>query len=331
MRSPLAVPRPAARAAPPPWPVAPMLAKPSAELPSDRAAHAYEFKWDGYRTLLFADAGQARVRSRNLHDVTAEYPELQRVAAALGKRRAVLDGEVVVLDERGRPDFGLLQRRSGFDLPKGAERLRVEVSYIAFDLLWLDGASLVASPWRERRAALEGLGLEPPAAWVPPASDDAEEVQEASEALGLEGVMAKRKDAPYQAGQRTGAWLKVKRHREQEFVVGGFTRGTGSRRRLGALLLGYHEGRALRYAGRVGTGFTEPMLRDLAEALEPMAQDASPFSEEDDAEGEVVYVAPRLVCQVRFSGWTHDDHLRHPSFRGLRSDKDPRDVVREED
>jgi bifunctional non-homologous end joining protein LigD len=308
-----------------------MLAKPGT-LPRPADAYAYEFKWDGYRTLLFADRGQARVQSRNLHDVTANYPELQSVARALGARRAVLDGEIVVLDARGRPDFAALQQRAGFGPGPALAAQQAPVTYFGFDLLWLDGRSLMRQPYAARRAALEGLGLEDPALWVPPAELDGEAAQAASRKLGLEGIVAKRLDSPYEPGQRSGAWVKVKNVHRQEVVVGGWTPGEGGRKgALGALLVGTYEDGALVYAGRVGTGFTAQTLTRLQPELARRARSTSPFAaRHPDMPDEVRWVRPALVCEVQFTSWTRDGLLRHASFKGLRSDKDPRDVRREE-
>jgi bifunctional non-homologous end joining protein LigD len=325
---------PAGKAAParvpPPWPLAPMLAKPG---PMPRGeGWAFEFKWDGYRTLVLCQGGTAQALSRNGRDVTAEFPELQGVAEAVACD-AILDGEVVVLDARGRPDFQALQNRAGFGpvrSSKGQERKAV--TFLAFDLLWLEGQSLLAQPQATRRAALEFLGLEGEGVWVPPASDDGEVLEKAARKLGLEGVVAKRTAAPYEPGKRTGAWVKVKHVHEDEFVVGGWTPGLGGRgATFGALLVGQHaRDGTLRYAGSVGTGFTEAMLRDYQQRLGPLRTAHSPFAPDPEIPREAVFVEPRLVVRVKYASWTRDAHLRHPSHVGLRHDKDPREVVRQE-
>lgn len=315
----------------PAWPVEPMMAKPVQAMPRDAERYAFEFKWDGYRTLLFCDGGAARVQSRNLRDVTGEFPELQAVAEALGPRHAVLDGEIVVLNANGRPDFGALQRRAGFG-PAPGPKLRVAVDFIAFDLLGLDGRSLMAEPYEARREALLGLGLPREAAWVPPSAPDGESVLEASRSLGLEGVVAKRLGSRYEPGLRSGAWLKVKNVKRQEFVVGGWLPGEGGRRgRIGSLLVGTYDGGTLVYAGSVGSGFTDKTLRELQALLEPLEVEACPFAPDEEILRASRFTEPRLVAEVQYSGWTHDDHLRHPSFKGLRHDKDPKSVVREEE
>ncbi|HEV8359537.1 MAG TPA: non-homologous end-joining DNA ligase [Candidatus Thermoplasmatota archaeon] len=314
----------------PPWPLPPMLAKPSAAMPAKPDAYVFEFKWDGYRTLLHCDAGKARVQTRRGLDATREYPELQRVAASLGERQALLDGEIVVLDAHGRPDFQALQNALGRG-PGPKPTRKVEVTFLAFDLLWLDGASLLDAPWEERRAALEGLGKGGEGWWIPPVNDDGDALLAASKELGLEGIVAKQRASSYQAGQRTGAWLKVKNIRRQEFVVGGWTPGeAGLRGSLGALLVGYYDRDKLRHAGRVGTGFTDAARRQLLEGFAEIERPDNPFEPDPEIPSQAHFVDPVLVCEVAFASWTRDGHLRHPSFQGLRNDKDPREVVREE-
>lgn len=304
-----------------------MLAKPG-QMPTRAEDYAYEFKWDGYRTLLFADKGRAHVLSRRVRDVTGEFPELQEVAAALPRKRVILDGEIVVLDEQGRPSFERLQGRAGFHAPKDAAS--APVVFLAFDLLWQDGRSLLREPYTVRRAALEKLGLKTDRAWVPPAYDDGAAVLQASRDLGLEGVLAKRRTSLYEAGQRSGAWVKVKLLKRQEFVVGGYTPGEGARgKSLGALLVGYYEDGALRFAGRVGTGFTEAMLKHLLAELAKLRVAKSPFAPNPLIPKDSVFVQPKLVAEVAFAEWTRDGVLRQPSFQGLRSDKAPDEVVKE--
>lgn len=309
-----------------------MLAKPG-ELP-EGAGWSYEFKWDGYRTLLLADKGKARLASRNLLDVTANYPELQAVAAFLEGHRAILDGEVAVLDARGRPDFGALQQRTGFG-PTRADGPPQPVVFLAFDLLWLDGTSLMDQPFAARRGALEEFAGDAKAEggwWVPPASAEGEVMLQASQALGLEGIVAKRLDARYEPGKRTGAWVKVKNVHRQEFVIGGYTPGEGGRRGyLGALQLGcYDEAGDLLYVGGVGTGFTDAELQRLRSTLASLGPSQDPFKPNPLIPRATVFVPPRLVCEVKFSGFTHDGQVRHGSYLGLRTDKDPKDVHKED-
>jgi bifunctional non-homologous end joining protein LigD len=203
------------------------------------------------------------------------------------------------------------------------------VVYAIFDLLFLDGHSTMRRPLAERRALLEGLGLDGPAWRVPASYPDGEALLDAARSRGLEGVVAKRLDRPYEPGLRTGSWIKVRLHNRQELVVGGWTEGEGNRGgRIGALLVGYYEGDDLHYAGRVGTGFTEATLRELSGELAGLARDTSPFTHGSPPRGAHL-VEPRLVVEVEFTEWTRAGTLRHPSYKGLRRDVDPRDVVRE--
>ena len=209
------------------------------------------------------------------------------------------------------------------------------MTYVAFDLLYLDGEVLFELPYAERRAALESLGLDGPS-WQTPSHHvgDGAALREASRERGLEGIIAKRLDSTYAPGRRSRAWLKIKNVRGQEVVIGGWMPGKGRREgEIGALLVGYHErpgdDAALRYAGRVGTGFREQDLRMLAERLEPLRTDESPFAGRQPPKG-AIFVEPRLVCEVEFSEWTASGTLRQPSYKGLRDDKEPADVVREE-
>ncbi|HMC51477.1 MAG TPA: hypothetical protein VKI64_01870, partial [Acidimicrobiales bacterium] len=206
----------------------------------------------------------------------------------------------------------------------------IPVAYVAFDLLWLDGHSFVEEPYVERRRALEALALDGARVQAP-----AYHVGEGAALLavtrqqGLEGVVAKRLGAPYEPGRRSRSWTKVKNHRRQEVVIGGWLPGSGNRQgRIGALLAGYHEGTALRYAGRVGTGFTEAMLELLERVLAPLARPTSPFADPVPYP-DVRWVEPRLVADVEFTEWTSGGTMRNPSFKGLRDDKEPPEVVRE--
>ncbi len=309
----------------------PMLATP-AKLPADETGWAFEVKWDGVRGLSYIEGGKLHMESRNLKDFTPRYPEVWPLAEQLAGRDAIIDGEVVAFDEKGRPSFGVLQNR--MHLANAAEvRQRMvdtPVLYVIFDVLWLDGASLMRLPYRERHAALEELGLNGPA-WRTGGTQEGggNELLAAAREQGLEGVVAKRIESTYEPGVRAKAWLKIKVKHEQEMVIGGWMPGGGNREgRLGALLLGYYEGTDLRFAGRVGTGFSDKTLASVGQLLEPLARDTSPFSDQVPYR-EARFVEPQLVGQVEFSEWTHLNTLRHPVFKGLRDDKDPRAVVRE--
>ena len=316
----------------PEW-VAPMMATPADRLPADDDAWAYEYKWDGVRALVFVDGGRVCVQGRRQNDVTDRYPELAGMAAALGGHSAVLDGEVVAIDDRGRPSFQLLQQRMHVASAADARRRmsEVPVAWLGFDLLSLDGTPTVELPYAERRRLLEGLELKAPSWQVPPShAGDGPSVLEASRTAGLEGVVAKKLDSRYEPGRRSRCWLKLKNHRRQEFVVGGWLAGEGSRAdRFGSLMVGVYEGGALHYAGNVGTGFTEQKLKELSTTLAGLRRDTSPFVDTPRLPGRMVFVEPELVAEVEYTEWTSDGRLRHPSFKGLREDKDPRTVVRE--
>jgi bifunctional non-homologous end joining protein LigD len=302
-------------------------------LPRDEEAWAFEIKWDGVRALCYIEDGALRMESRNLLDITPRYPELAHVVDALGPgREAILDGEVVTFDAEGRPSFGLLQSRMHLS-DAGLVRQRMvdtPVVLMLFDVLWLDGESLMARPWSERRAVLESLGLDDSCwrvstAWPGQGSG----LVAASKERGLEGVLAKKMDSLYEAGKRSRCWLKIKNVNRQEVVIGGWLPGEGNRTgRLGALVIGYYEGDDLRFAGKVGTGFTDKVLRELGELLAPLARDTSPFADKVPWR-QARFVEPVLVADVDFAEWTANGTLRHPSYKGLRADKSPREVVRE--
>jgi len=316
--------------------VRPMLATAGA-LPAERddERYGFELKWDGVRAMVYVQDGRARALSRNDRDVTASYPELRAMAASLGTRQLVLDGEVVALDEVGRPSFGVLQSRMHVTKPADVRRLaaQVPVTFLAFDVVHLDGRDPTALPYVERRALLDALELSGPA-WqtTPWFRGGGRQVLAASVQQGLEGIVAKRLDSPYQPGRRSEAWIKVKNLRTQEVVIGGWKPGQGRRAdTIGSLLLGVRTDDRLVYAGHVGTGFTDAALRDLADRLAPLRQRTSPFADElprPDAR-DAVWVAPSLVGEVEFGEWTRDRRLRHPSWRGLRPDKEPAEVRRE--
>ena len=318
--------------------VPPMLARAGDPPPAGDERWAFEVKWDGIRAICFSEPGRMRFESRNLNDVTASYPELSRLNRALGARTAVLDGEIVAFDEEGRPSFSALQQRMHVASEAAARRRAKDhpVTYVIFDLLYLEGRSLLDEPYEERRRLLDGLDLQGPHWQVPSyLRGDGQVLLDVARDRGLEGIVAKRVDCPYRPGQRTGAWIKVKVMRRQELVIGGWLPGEGRRQeRLGALLVGVHdESGALRYAGRVGTGFDEAELRRLGGLLAERARPASPFAATDGPQPPrgARFVEPDLVAEVEFGEWTRDGVLRHPSYKGLRDDKAPEEVVREAD
>ncbi|MDE3130564.1 MAG: DNA ligase D [Acidobacteriota bacterium] len=311
--------------------VPPMLAKLST-LPADESQWAFEVKWDGVRAIAHSEPGRLHLLSRNGNDVSAAYPELRALNGALGSRRAILDGELVAFDADGRPSFQLLQNRMHVRGEAAVRRLSLEtpVTYMIFDLLWLDGHSLMGLPYTERRARLDALGLRA-ARWQVPESfvGEGSALLAATRERGLEGVIGKRLDSRYASG-RHSAWTKIKNWGRQEAVIGGWRGGQGGRAgRIGALLLGmYDAGGELRYVGRVGTGFDARELERLAALLAPLARTTTPFAGRQPSK-DSHFAEPELVCEVEFSEWTHAGTLRQPSYKGLREDRRPEDVVRE--
>jgi bifunctional non-homologous end joining protein LigD len=313
--------------------VEPMLARLST-MPRDEASWAFEVKWDGVRAIAHSQPGRIRFITRNGNDVSAAYPELRPLNRVLGSHSAILDGEIVAFDEQGRPSFQALQPRIHLRGEAAVRRRAAEnpVIYAIFDLLWLDGHSLMDLPYSERRKLLAAMGLDGEH-WRVPAHHEGQgtALLEATREQGIEGIVAKRLDSRYAPGRRDGSWLKVKNSQRQELVIGGWTEGRRARQnRLGALELGVHDPETgeLKYAGKVGTGFDEAELDRLAQLLKPLARRTSPFTGRQPASG-AHFVEPQLVCEVEFGEWTRDGRLRHPSYEGLRDDKPAEDVVRE--
>jgi bifunctional non-homologous end joining protein LigD len=315
--------------------IQPMLATAGA-LPAKDEGWAYEVKWDGVRAVAYIDGGRVRALTRNDKDLTVSFPELRAVGELLGARPAVLDGELVALGPDGRSSFGLLQQR--LHLSSSAEISRrareVPVRYVVFDVLHLDGQSLLDLTYDDRRQRLESLGLSGESLATGDSVRDVAgaDVLAAARHSGLEGIVAKRRDSPYRPGRRSGEWLKVKNFRTQEVIIGGWTEGSGERSgSLGALLMGIPQAGGLCYVGKVGTGFGAQARRDLLDALEPLARKTSPFAARLSAAETAAahFVRPVLVGEVQYGEWTADGHLRHPSWRGLRPDKDPAEVARE--
>jgi bifunctional non-homologous end joining protein LigD len=311
--------------------LAPMLAT-TGPLPRDDGRWSFEVKWDGVRALVAVEGGRIALRSRNGNDVTAAYPELRGLGLALGSTQALLDAEVVAFDAAGRPDFGRLQARMHARKPGAALLRDTPVTLLVFDLLHLDGRSLLDVPYDERRAVLEQLPIAGDHWQVPPAfPGDGQAVLDATRAQGMEGVVAKRRDSRYEPGRRSDCWVKVKHVRRTSAVVVGWKPGEGGRAgRIGSLLLAVPEGDGWTFAGHVGTGFSAATLAMLGTRLEPLRRDtpAPPDVPREHAR-TAVWVEPELVCDVDYTEWTRDGRLRHPSYKGLRDDVDPREVVRE--
>jgi len=301
--------------------MAPMLATHGSVEKLKATQWAFEGKWDGYRLLVDADHGELSLRSRSGRDVTADFPQLGSLAADLADHHVLLDGEIVALDSTGVPSFGAMQNRAAGS----------NVEFWAFDVLQLDGRSLLRAKYGDRRRVLEALAADRDDLIVPDLlPGDGPEALEYARKHRWEGVVAKKRDATYQPGRRSSSWIKDKLWLTQEVVIGGWRAGEGGRTSgIGALLVGVPGEEGLDFAGRVGTGFTEKELAKLKKILAPLHTDESPFTTRlsgPDAKG-VTFVQPTLVGEVRYSERTSDDRLRQPSWRGLRPDKSPDEVV----
>jgi bifunctional non-homologous end joining protein LigD len=309
--------------------IAPMLAR-TGSLPAGDN-WAYEIKWDGVRAIGYAEGGRLRLESRNGNNITPRYPELRALGRALGSHEAILDGEVVAFDANGRPSFQRLQRRMHLTSEGQVRRLSQSepVIYMVFDLLWLDGHSLLEEPYETRRARLAELELSGPT-WQAPAHHvgNGAALLEASKAQGLEGLVAKRLDCPYLPGRRSQGWVKVKNVRNTDVVVGGWVGGDGGRLgRIGALVIGFmNDAGELVYGGKVGTGFTDAELTRLQGIVDPLARDTTPFTG-TQPERATHFVEPVLVASVDYGDITDAGTLRHPVYKGLRDDLDPAEVV----
>lgn len=319
----------------PPGDLRPMLATPG-PLPADDTGWAYEMKWDGLRALAFLTDGAVRLTSRTGRDITQTYPELARAPELTGSHEAVLDGEIVAFAEGSWPDFEALQQRMNIGSAAQAAVLsaQIPVSYLAFDLLWLDGRPQLELLYTRRRELLEGLGLQRGRWQVPPSfrGEAGSDIQAVSVQQRLEGVVAKRLASRYEPGRRSAAWRKIKNVFRQEVVIGGWKPGEGGRAGwIGSLLVGVQAAGDLVYCGHVGTGFTQQTLRMLGDRLAALQRDTSPFAGQVPAEDArfARWVEPVLVAEVAFAGWTKSGRLRAPAYKGLRDDKDAADVVRE--
>jgi bifunctional non-homologous end joining protein LigD len=308
--------------------VEPMLATLVAA-PFDDPGWQFEVKWDGFRVEAVVDGGAVRLWTRGRQDAARYFGDFLEPPAWIRASQAIVDGEVIALDDHGEPDFGLLQDRI-----KGRHRDAAGASFVyeVFDLLHLDGRSLLAEPLEARRRALaEVLVADPRVRLSEHVEGTGLAFFEAARTRGLEGIMAKDRSSPYLPGRRSDAWRKVKIRPEQELVVGGWTVGIGKAVDLGALLVGVYEGDGLVYAGKVGSGFTTTSRAELLKALDRLAGDASPFAVAPPraVSRGARWVRPELVIRADFAGWTGDGLVRQAAFKGVDLGKDPRVVVRE--
>jgi bifunctional non-homologous end joining protein LigD len=300
----------------------PMLAMPSEEPFSD-PNWLFEIKWDGVRALAWVEGGRVTLRSRSGRVITGQYPELEALPARLRATRALLDGEIVVLDERGRGDFERLQERMHVRAPSAAQLTKAPVTYFVFDLLSCDGYDLREAPLAERKALLERLLL--PDARLRYCDHQAElgrELFELARANGLEGIVAKRADSRYVAG-RSPLWLKLKARRELDAVVGGWTEPRAGREHFGSLVVGLYDGPRLRWIGHVGSGFDQKALKGIFAKLEARETVECPFDTVPETNERAWWARPEIVARVEYAGWTQEQRLRHPSFVGLREDANP--------
>jgi bifunctional non-homologous end joining protein LigD len=286
--------------------------------------------------MVYVDGGRVRALTRNDKTLTTTFPELREIGEFLGSRSAILDGEIVTLDKEGRPSFAVLAHRIHLTKSSEIERLArsTPVSFFAFDLLYLDGHNYLSDTYDARRAALSALNFDGPSFATPPSSINVKgsAMLRIAKERGLEGVVVKRRASRYAPGQRNGEWIKIKNFHTQEVVIGGWTDGQGERAgSFGALLLGVNAKEGFTYVGKVGTGFSASDRRELLDMLQPLARKTSPFVDRLSPSETALahFVRPSVVGEVRFAEWTVDGHLRQPAWRGLRTDKSAKEVVRE--
>jgi bifunctional non-homologous end joining protein LigD len=314
-----------------------MKARLEAQLPTDDH-WCFEVKLDGIRAIAVKTGKKVALYSRRPRDISAEYPEIVSALASLPVHSLVLDGEIVALESGGRTSFQALQNA------RSEGRGKQSLFYYCFDLLHMDGRDMMGLPMQQRRAILTAVlpGGNRLVRLAPILEGTPTKIWSTVEKMGYEGVIAKQKDSVYESGRRSGAWMKIKRLNEQEFVIGGYTPPEGSRAFFGALLLGVYEGEKLAFVSRVGTGFNNRSLKSLFDLFQPFKIETCPFwnlpTQRSGKFGQgvtqaemrrCVWLKPRLVCQVRFLEWTGDNSLRQPVFIALRQDKKPREVVRE--
>ena len=317
-----------------PTAIYPMLAT-AIEEPFDNPDWIFEIKWDGYRAIAFIDKGRVQLVSRNQNDLTGQYPDLSDLPEAIKAKTAVLDGEIVVLDENGRPSFSLMQQRTGFRERgrRAAPKPQIPIMYYAFDVIYVDGYDLRRVSLGERKRVLESIVTENESIRLSghfPANGKA--LFEVAREKGLEGILAKRNGSYYEE-RRSREWLKIKIKHQLEAVIGGYTEPEGSRPFFGSIVLGlYDKSGNLVHVGQAGSGFTQLTLASMWKRLKPLETKTNPFYGKVEALRKVHWVKPELIAQIEFTEWTHatdegGPKLRAPVFLGLREDKDPKECT----
>ena len=304
----------------------------TAPAPPDNGQWLYEVKFDGFRVLAIKNGKEVELWSRNQKRLDERFPEVVKAVARLPLKRCIIDGEVCALNDEGRSSFQLLQNSGDSNHP---------VVYYVFDLLFEGARDLCDLPLLERKTHLEAVLLNAVDPIRPSTffTENPREILAKMKSAGAEGSIAKRKNSTYETGRRSKAWVKIKFHKGQEFVIAGYTLPKKSRQYFGSLILGYYRDKRLIFAGRVGTGFDEKALKEIYRKLKPLESDVPLVEEVQEPSGrwrpkgwkasDSRWVRPELVAQVQFTEWTSDGILRHPSFQGLREDKNPARVVRE--
>ena len=306
--------------------IKPMLGR-MARHPFDSPKHIFELKWDGMRALAFIEGGELKLFSRNARNVTTQFPELAGMPSQVKSGPVVLDGEIVCLDEQNRPNFFQLQQR--LQVKRVGLKQKSPLHFIAFDLLYVDGRSVMKEPLVDRKNRLQDV-LNPTEIILPCefVETDGTAFFQATCDLGLEGIMAKDKKSIYVPGQRSAHWLKIKRVRESEFVIGGYSFGGARKELFSSLLLGlYDDQRRLNYVGSVGTGFSDAEARVIYTELQRRHSEDRPFATQPDVKKLIFWCRPELVCQVEYGEFTPGGNLRYPIYLRLRDDKDPEDCT----
>ena len=318
----------AGHAEPLPRNVKPMLTT-LVDAPFDDDRWLFELKWDGYRAIAVIEKNAVTLTSRNGKDLLQQFGEMKGLATAFRSIPVVVDGELCVLDEDGRPDFQLLQSREKPEARGLKRRKPSPVTFVVFDLLYADGRDLRERPLEERKRLLEKIVLpDRGVLYSQHVLADGKDLFALAQRRGLEGIVGKVRTSPYRS-IRSREWVKIKAKQRQEFVIGGWTEPRGSRAEFGSLLIGYYDADTFRYAGHVGSGYDGKLLTSLMAKMKPLERKTSPFVDAPKPNTPAHWIKPQLVCEVTFTEWTRDNILRHPVFVGLRIDKDPKNVVRE--